>query len=78
LWQPNGLENGAPGAHIIGMKLKLWIGSYLAVAAIAAIGVWLDCFDYRLMIVLALIAWIVPEAVVIWSGAKSFRKGQSE
>jgi hypothetical protein len=60
------------------MKLKLWIISYLAVAAIAAIGVWLDCFSYQVMIVLALTAWIVPEAVAFWSGVQPFRKGQSK
>jgi hypothetical protein len=76
LWQPGGLETGLSRAHIIGMKLKLWIVGYLAVAAIAAAGLWLDCFSYSLMIVLGLIVWIAPDPAVILS-IRRFRKGQS-
>jgi hypothetical protein len=56
------------------MKLKLWIGGYLAVAAIAAIGVWLDCFTYPLMIVIGLIAWVAPDI----GNLERLLKGQSK
>jgi|HubBroStandDraft_6_1064221.scaffolds.fasta_scaffold964261_1 hypothetical protein len=58
------------------MKLKLWIAGYLAVAAVAIIGVWLDCFSYSLLIVLGLILWIAPDPAVILT-IRRFRKGRS-
>jgi hypothetical protein len=58
------------------MKLKLWIAGYLAVAAVAIVGVWLDCFSYSLLIVLGLILWIAPDAAVILT-IRRFRKGRS-
>jgi hypothetical protein len=68
--------NRSDRAHIQAMKLKLWIAGYLAVAAVAIIGVWLDCFSDSLLIVLGLILWIAPDPAVILT-MRRFRKGQS-
>jgi hypothetical protein len=71
------LESVRSEPHIEGMRLKLWIASYLAVAAVAIVGVWLDCFSYSLLIMLGLILWIAPDPAVILT-IRRFRKGQSQ
>jgi hypothetical protein len=58
------------------MKLKAWIGCYLAVTIVAILGLCFDFFSYPYIILLALLLWGGPLVVADWN-LRRFRKGRT-